>query len=74
MTDRAAYDVPWLTRRAHRWYAKHTFHADDLPDNLVEQKRAQGVSISVALPAVDEAATVGRICRSIADALTSTGT
>ena len=69
MTDRAAYDVPWLTRRAHRWYAKHTFHADDLSDNLFEQKRAQGVSISVALPAVDEGATVGRICRSIADAL-----
>lgn len=63
------YDVPWLTRRAHRWYAKHTFHADDLPQNLAELKRAQDGTVSVALPAIDEAATVGRICRSIADSL-----
>jgi len=69
VTDRAAYDVPWLTRRAHRWYARHTFQIDDLPDDLVGLKRAQSASISVALPAVDEAPTVGRICRSIADAL-----
>jgi len=69
VTDRPPYDVPWLTRRAHRWYAKHTFHADGLPPNLAELKRAQGVTVSVALPAIDEAATVGRICRSIADSL-----
>lgn len=69
MTDRMPYDVPWLTRRAHRWYAKHTFHADDLPRNPTELKRARGVSISVALPAIDEAETVGQICRSIADSL-----
>ncbi|HEV2686519.1 MAG TPA: glucosyl-3-phosphoglycerate synthase, partial [Actinomycetota bacterium] len=53
----------------HRWYAKHTFHADDLPQSLVELKRAQDVTVSVALPAIDEAPTVGRICRSIADSL-----
>jgi glucosyl-3-phosphoglycerate synthase len=69
VTDRLPYDVPWLTRRAHRWYAKHTFHADDLPQNLPELKRAQDVTVSVALPAIDEAATVGRICRSIVDSL-----
>ncbi|HLW17904.1 MAG TPA: glucosyl-3-phosphoglycerate synthase [Actinomycetota bacterium] len=69
MTDRLPYDIPWLTRRAHRWYAKHTFHADDLPLNLGELKRAQDVTVSVALPAIDEAATVGRICRSIAESL-----
>jgi glucosyl-3-phosphoglycerate synthase len=69
VTDRAAYDVPWLTRRAHRWYAHHTLHADDLPQDLAELKRAQGVSVSVALPAVDEAATIGRICCSIGEAL-----
>lgn len=69
VTDRAAYDVPWLTRLAHRWYAKHTFHAGDLPEDLLELKRALDVSISVALPAIDEAATVGRICTAIADSL-----
>lgn len=69
MTDRLPYDVPWLTRRAHRWYAKHTFHADDLPQDLAELKRAKDVTVSVALPAIDEAGTVGRICRSIADSL-----
>jgi glucosyl-3-phosphoglycerate synthase len=69
VTDRLPYDVPWLTRRAHRWYAKHTFHADDLPQDVAERKRAQGLTVSVALPAIDEAGTVGHICRSITDSL-----
>jgi glucosyl-3-phosphoglycerate synthase len=69
VSDRAAYDVPWLTRRAHRWYAKRTFHAKDLPQDLVAQKRDAGVSISVALPAVNEATTVGPICASIVESL-----
>lgn len=65
MGDRAAYDVPWLTRRAHRWYAKRTYRADDLAADLLELKRDAGLSISVALPAVNEASTVGPICASI---------
>ena len=65
MSDRAAYDVPWLTRRAHRWYAKRTYHANDLAADLLALKRGAGLSISVALPAVNEASTVGPICESI---------
>jgi glucosyl-3-phosphoglycerate synthase len=69
VTERAAYDVPWLTRRAHRWYARHTFHETDLREDLSALKRAQEISISVALPAVDEASTIGRICGSIVESL-----
>ena len=73
MGDRAAYDLPWLTRRAHRWYAKRTFRAKDLQGDLLARKRAAGVSISVALPAVNEAATVGPICASIVRKLIGEG-
>jgi len=69
VSDRAAYDVPWLTRRAHRWYTKRTYQAKDLPTDLLALKREAGVSISVALPAVNEANTVGPICASIVDSL-----
>jgi len=70
VSDRPTYDVPWLTRRAHRWYAKHTYGAKDIASDLLDLKREAGVSISVALPALNEANTVGPICRSIVDHLT----
>jgi glucosyl-3-phosphoglycerate synthase len=73
VSDRAAYDVPWLTRRAHRWHAKHTFHAKDLRHDLLARKHEAGVSISVALPAVNEVATVGPICASIVESLIGGG-
>jgi hypothetical protein len=69
MNERTADDVPWLTRRAHRWFARHTFAAKEIPADLVHRKEAQGLRISVALPALNEAATVGPICRSIVDHL-----
>jgi glucosyl-3-phosphoglycerate synthase len=71
MNNRSAYDVPWLTRRAHRWYDRRTFSAPDIPDDLVERKN--GLKISVALPALNEASTVGAICGSISRNLVASG-
>jgi len=69
LTDRPAFDVPWLTRRAHRWYANRTFGAKDLPENVAEQKQRTGLTVSVALPALNEAPTVAPICAAIVEHL-----
>ena len=69
MTDRPAFDVPWLTRRAHRWYANRTFGANDVPGDLADLKARAGMTVSVALPALNEASTVAPICSSIVEQL-----
>ena len=73
MTDRSMFDVPWLTRRAHRWYANRTFGANDVPADIRELKARAGLSVSVALPALNEAPTVAPICASITEDLMSYG-
>ena len=46
-----------------KWFAENTFHADEFKqlNELVELKRQQGVTISLALPALDEEETVGNV-------------
>ncbi len=46
-----------------KWFAENTFHADEFKelDELMELKRQQGVTISLALPALDEEVTVGKV-------------
>lgn len=46
-----------------KWFAENTFHADEFKrlDELVALKKAQGVTISLALPALNEEKTVGRV-------------
>ncbi len=54
-----------------KWFAENTFAAaefDDV-DELVALKRAQGLTISLALPALNEAETVGKVIRTIQRAL-----
>lgn len=48
-----------------KWFAENTFHADEFSHlrDLVELKKQQGVSISLALPALNEEETVGRLIR-----------
>lgn len=48
-----------------KWFAKNTFHADEFKDlnELVELKKQQGLTISLALPALNEEETVGRVIR-----------
>ncbi len=54
-----------------KWFAENTFQAaefDDI-DNLVALKRERGLTISLALPALNEAETVGKVIRNIKRAL-----
>jgi glucosyl-3-phosphoglycerate synthase len=52
------------------WFQSHTFGPSDLDlDELIDIKRRRGVSISVCLPALNEAETVGGICTLLREAL-----
>ncbi len=48
-----------------KWFAENTFHADEFErlNELVELKRQQGVSISLALPALNEEETVSKVIK-----------
>jgi len=54
-----------------KWFAENTFHADEFKqiDELLELKREQGVTISLAMPALNEEETVGTVITTIKDAL-----
>lgn len=53
------------------WFAENTFHASEFEDlnNLMALKEKQGVTISLALPALNEEETVGKVIRTIKNAL-----
>ena len=46
-----------------KWFAENTYHADEFSqlDELLELKRQQNVTISLALPALNEQETVGKL-------------
>jgi len=50
-----------------RWFAENTFHANEFKnlENLLLLKEKQRLTISVAMPALNEQATVGRVIRTI---------
>lgn len=50
-----------------KWFAENTYHADEFADlhALLDLKRQRGLSISLALPALNEEATVGNVIQSI---------
>ena len=54
-----------------RWFAENTFHADEFDDldRLAQLKREQGVTVSLALPALNEEETVGQVICSVQEAL-----
>ena len=54
-----------------KWFAENTFHADEFADleRLLALKREQGLRLSLALPALNEEATVGKVIRTIKKAL-----
>lgn len=54
-----------------KWFAEKTFHADEFADleRLVAAKHAQGLTVSLALPALNEEKTVGAVISSIKTAL-----
>ncbi|NPA26279.1 MAG: glucosyl-3-phosphoglycerate synthase [Chloroflexi bacterium] len=60
-----------LTVLVDQWFAENTFHSREFErlDELVALKEAQGVTISLGLPALNEEATIGNIIRTIRKAL-----
>jgi glucosyl-3-phosphoglycerate synthase len=54
-----------------KWFAENTFHANEFADlkQLMALKEKQGVTISLALPALNEEKTVGKIIAMIKKAL-----
>jgi glycosyltransferase involved in cell wall biosynthesis len=59
----AASRAPDISSVVDRWFAENTFHSREFRDvrRLVELKRAQGLTISLVLPTLNEAATIGRV-------------
>ncbi|HET9590282.1 MAG TPA: glucosyl-3-phosphoglycerate synthase, partial [Anaerolineales bacterium] len=54
-----------------KWFAENTFHADEFEDldYLLNLKRERGLSISLALPALNEEETVGKVIQTIKQSL-----
>lgn len=54
-----------------KWFAENTFHGDEFQhlDYLVRVKRDRGLSVSLALPALNEEDTVGNVIRTIKQSL-----
>jgi nucleotide-binding universal stress UspA family protein len=54
-----------------KWFAENTFHADEFKDlkYLVSLKEKQNLTISLALPALNEEETVGKVIRTVKNAL-----
>lgn len=59
--------LPLPSKLATRWYSERTYGVEEIPPlaALGMRKRDEGLRISVGIPALNEAATVGRICRVI---------
>lgn len=56
-----------------KWFAENTFHADEFSDlkYLLSLKEKQNLKISLALPALNEEKTVGKVIRTIKNSLMS---
>ncbi len=54
-----------------KWFAENTYHANEFADikQLLELKEQQNLSISLALPALNEAETVGKVIQTVKMAL-----
>lgn len=67
----AVYDesagVQAISILVDKWFAENTFHADEFNHlrELVGLKREQGLTISLALPALNEEETVGKVIRTM---------
>lgn len=57
-----------------KWFAENTFHADEFMDlrYLLSLKRERGLTISLALPALNEEKTVGTVIQTIKETLMET--
>jgi glucosyl-3-phosphoglycerate synthase len=60
-----------LSMRVDRWFAQNTYHSNEFSDiaSLMAIKERQGVTIGLALPALNEGETVGKVITTIKSAL-----
>ncbi len=60
-----------LSVRVDRWFAENTFHSEEFADlqALLALKEKQGVTIGLALPALNEEKTVGNVISTVKSAL-----
>ncbi len=60
-----------ISSMVDKWFAENTFHSREFRaiSRLVDLKREQGVRISLGLPTLNEAATIGKIIRVLKDEL-----
>ncbi|MCU0499074.1 MAG: glucosyl-3-phosphoglycerate synthase [Anaerolineae bacterium] len=60
-----------LSNRVDRWFAQNTFHSSEFDDlqELLQLKAKRGVTISIALPSLNEAETVGHVIQTLKTAL-----
>lgn len=60
-----------LSTRVDQWFAENTFHSNEFSDlaELVRLKEKQGLTISIALPALNEGETVGHVIDTLKSAL-----
>jgi len=62
---------PDISAVVDRWFASNTFHSSEFSDleQLLRWKRARGHTISLALPALDEAETIANVVTTLKQAL-----
>lgn len=62
---------PSFSLSVDKWFAENTFDADEFGDlaRLVELKKAQNITISLGLPALNEEQTIARVIATVRDAL-----
>ncbi|MFQ5683515.1 MAG: glucosyl-3-phosphoglycerate synthase [Candidatus Binatia bacterium] len=60
-----------LSERVDKWFAENTFHRKEFDEikTLVDLKVKQGLTISLGLPALNEAETIGKIIRTVRNKL-----
>jgi glucosyl-3-phosphoglycerate synthase len=60
-----------LSERVDRWFAENTYHSSEFSSlrTLLAMKERQGVTISIALPALNEEKTVGNVIQTLKTAL-----
>lgn len=60
-----------ISTRVDRWFAENTFHSSEFDDlrTLLDLKQKQGLTISIALPALNEEKTVEHVIRTLKTAL-----
>jgi glucosyl-3-phosphoglycerate synthase len=65
--ERGAEKSRPLSERVDKWFAENTFHRKEFGDleKLVDLKEKQGLTISLGLPALNEAETIGNIIRAV---------